>query len=120
MVRNYLREVVSMEYINTIPLIDTITAFQDSGSYDEGGEPTYTKTTASAKVFERNITKRDNDRREFEYGTALITKLEINSSDLIYIGTTTETDPKLIEALEVQKIHKMTSFTGIVGYKIWL
>ena len=113
-----------MEYINTIPLPDTITIFEPTGERDIYGKPTsYTITTSASRTLERNTAERDNFKKDFAYNWIIYCKNSVSIEGMVYIGTTAETDPNSdsIKTYEVKRQRPMRDvFGNVAGYKIWL
>ena len=111
-----------MQYVNSIPLNGTITVYTPSGAVDMYNKPTsWTKSEVDAAIFKKTQHSRDNFQREVKYNNVVYTKDIIDKDSLIYLGTTTETDPESIGAVEVQDFSPMEDVFQVVrGYKIWL
>ena len=110
-----------MQYVNSIPLNSTITVFTPSGNPDMYNNYTYTKSEISAAIFKKTQHSRDDYQREVKYSHVVYTKDIIDKDSLIYIGTTSETDPESVGAVEIQDFSPMEDVFQIVrGYKIWL
>ena len=111
-----------MDYINTIPLNGTITAYTPTGLVDVYNKPTsYTKTEHNAAIFDARSETRDNYKKDTNYTTVIYVKDEVSDDALIFIGSTTETNPDSILTKEIQRYKKMKDVTQTIkGYKLWL
>lgn len=111
-----------MDIINSIPLNGTITAFTPTGAVDAFNKPaSYTKTTHDSAIFRKTKLDRDNYKRDILYEFVVYVKDVVVKEALIFIGTTTATDPDTIAAKEIKDFSEMEDvFQNIVGYKIWL
>ena len=110
-----------MQYVNSIPLNGTITVYTPSGSADMGGEYTYTKSTVSAAIFRKSKASRDDFQKDYKYSHVILTKDVIDKRALIYLGTTSETDPLEVASKEIYDFSPMEDVNQtIIGYKLWL
>ena len=111
-----------MQYVNSIPLNGIITVYTPSGSVDIYNKPTsYTKSEINAAIFKKTSHSRDTFQRDVAYKNVIYTKDIIDKDALIFIGTTTETDPQEVLSMEIQEFSPMEDVTQtVVGYKLWL
>ena len=110
-----------MQYVNSIALTGTITVFTPSGAGSIDDPYTYSKSTVSAAIFKKTGYVRDDFKRETRYKNVVLTKDSVSEKALIYLGTTAETDPKEVEALEIKDFSPMETVNqSVIGYKIWL
>ena len=111
-----------MKYVNETPLNGTITVYTPNGTVNVAGQATgFTKSEEEAAIFKKTKHQRDDEQRETTYSHVIYTADIVDKDALIYLGTTSETDPNEVGAREIKDFSPMEDVDQvIIGYKLWL